>query len=127
MLVNIDGCEEMLSYLKSRYTLAIASNASKEQQIKRLKGTGLYQYFDYILTSEELKASKPDALFFKQALSALKTEPDDALMIGDSLKADIIGANNAGLHTMWFNRTNESHSEYADYEITKLIDAITLL
>lgn len=117
----------MLSYLKSKYTLAIASNASKEQQIKRLKSTGLYQYFDYIFTSEELKTSKPNDLFFKRSLSALKLEPDDALMIGDSLKADIIGAKNAGLHTMWFNIEKEAHSEYADYEITRLIDAMTLL
>ncbi len=125
--VEIEGARAMLSYLSERYTLAIASNASRKQQMKRLESTGLIKYFDYIFTSEELNAAKPDLLFYKRIIDSLGIKPDEALMIGDSLKADIIGAKNAGLHTMWFNRSKAEHSEYAGYEIEKLIDAIAIL
>ncbi len=123
----IDGARDLLSYLSGKYTLAIASNASKRQQIKRLESTDLARYFDYIFTSEELKASKPDAIFFRRILDAIEIEAREALMLGDSLKADIIGAKKAGLSTMWFNRSNEAHSAYANYEITRLIEAIAIL
>lgn len=124
---KIDGAREMLSYLSEKYTLAIASNASRGQQTKRLESTDFIKYFDYVFTSEELKAAKPDALFYKMIIDSIGIKAEDALMLGDSLKADIIGAKKAGLSTMWFNRTGAEHSEYADYEIEKLIEATAIL
>ena len=100
----IDGARETVAYLAGKYTLAVASNASKEQQIKRLTKAGLYSYFRYIFVSEEMGAEKPSSAFFDACFSRLPpVDRRDVMLIGDSLTADIAGGIGYGIRTCWYN------------------------
>ncbi len=93
-----EGAAETLAYLAERYTLATASNAPQRQQEQRLEAAGLAKYFTRILTSDLVGYDKPAPAFFDAVLRELGDPPrDEVMMLGDSVNADIRGAQNAGL------------------------------
>jgi putative hydrolase of the HAD superfamily len=76
----------------------------------------LRPYFEVILSSAALGIRKPHPRIFEIALEALETQPSRAAMIGDTLGADILGANNAGMFSIWVTRradvpANRAHSD----------------
>ena len=105
--VPVDGAVELAEYLHEKYTVCVASNALYHQQVKRLSLAGIAPYIDHYFISERLGADKPSKAFFDAALTSLPgIQPDECIMIGDSLTADIAGGVNAGISTIWFNRLN---------------------
>lgn len=110
--VTIEGAEELLDYLSERYTVCAASNGVLKQQINRLKCAGLYSYVNDVYTSDALGFQKPSKEFFVECLkraSCLLPEEKlpiwngEAVMIGDSLTADINGIRKYGIEPIWFN------------------------
>lgn len=98
------GVEEMLEELAEVATLAVVSNGVERVQMGRLERSGLERYFDGVFISGRVGASKPSRKIFDTALNALGIENrKKVLMIGDSLKADIMGGKNAGIDTCWCN------------------------
>lgn len=92
--VVADGALELLKYLKeSGKEVVILTSWFSGTQIPRLKRTGLYQYIDRIVAGED--AMKPNLESFELALA--NTPKEKAIMIGDSIKSDKIGAENAGI------------------------------
>lgn len=94
---------EILDYLKPKYKLHIITNGFQEIQTKKLVNSGIAGYFDQVIDSEMAGVKKPNPIIFNLALNKANVSPSSALMIGDSLEADIIGAKNAGLHALHFN------------------------
>ena len=100
----IDGANEIVEYLSSKYYLCTASNAPNDQQYNRLKLAGFYPYLKKVFTSEAIGISKPQKGFFDACFSQMEgITPDETVMIGDSLTADIRGAKEYGLKTIWYN------------------------
>ena len=62
-------------------------------------------------TSEEVGVKKPNSKVFLTALKKANSLPEESVMIGDSLEADILGANNIGMQTIFYNYRNESISK----------------
>lgn len=105
--IPVDGAVELAAYLHEKYTVCVASNAFYHQQVRRLTLAGIAPYIDHYFISERLGADKPNKAFFDAALASLPgIQPDECIMIGDSLTADIAGGANAGIPTVWFNRLN---------------------
>ena len=102
------GTLKMLDYLIPKYNLHIITNGFHEVQYAKLKNSGLQKYFDTITTSEEAGVKKPHPSIFQLALSKASAIPDQSLMVGDSLEADIYGARKVGMHTLFFNYKNET-------------------
>ena len=101
---KVEGAEELLVYLSSKYPVYAASNAVQERQELRLAKAGLTKYLKDIFTSEMLGASKPSAEFFEKCLKNMGGfNAEDVIMIGDSITADINGGNAIGMKTCWFN------------------------
>lgn len=127
--VKVDGAKELLEYLSKKYIVCAASNGPYEQQEYRLKKAGLLEYVSKIFVSERAKVSKPSKLFFDYCFENLKGfKPEDALMLGDSISADIIGAKNYGMDTCWFDYyATDKTSPFADYKITNLLDIKNIL
>lgn len=126
----VDGALDIVKYLSSKYILCTASNAFFEQQVNRLKISGLYPYVKYMFVSEELGAEKPSKAFFDRAFSRLNNVcPKECVMIGDSLTADIKGGSDYGMKTIWFNFLNqiEPQSKIFDYKIDKLSQIKSIL
>jgi len=98
---------EILKYLKPKYNLHIITNGFHEVQEKKLKNSNIDVYFDVIVDSEMVGVKKPNPLIFEFALNKASTTVKKAIMIGDSLEADIIGAKTVGFKTIHFNAHNE--------------------
>jgi len=111
---KIPGIEELLKTLKSRYKMGIISNtisARAKEVWDALKELGLDGYFDLVLTSVDVGYEKPDLRIFREALSHFSVSPQEAVMIGDRIKTDILGANRVGMKTIlhkWHNRYPET-------------------
>ena len=82
----------------------MCSNGFHEVQYKKLDACGMRDYFDTIILSENAGVNKPSPLYFDYALKISGASRETTLMIGDNLQSDIIGALNAGLDAMLFNR-----------------------
>lgn len=103
----LPGAEALCQALASRFTLAIVTNGVGAVQRSRMARSPLGALFPHLFISEDLGAQKPDRAFFDQVLLALNiTDPSRAILVGDSLSADIRGAANVGLPSIWYNPKN---------------------
>lgn len=101
----IDGAHELMDFLKRKgYRMHMCSNGFHEVQYKKLDACGLRDYFDTIILSEDAGVNKPAKAYFDYALKVSGANRKTTLMIGDNLQSDILGALNAGLDAMLFNR-----------------------
>lgn len=98
---------EILNYLSEKYILHIITNGFEKVQHLKLNNSGIKKYFSTVTTSEELGFKKPHPSVFQTAMMKASAAPQRSIMIGDSFEADIIGAENAGMHTLFFNYRNE--------------------
>lgn len=105
----IEGTFDILHYLKPKYQLHIITNGFGEVQNKKIKNSGLKPFFDVVVHSEMAGVKKPNPIIFELALGAAKATRSDAIMIGDSLEADIQGALNIGMQAIHFLEEGEMH------------------
>ncbi|MGB1405177.1 MAG: HAD family hydrolase, partial [Flavobacteriaceae bacterium] len=101
-------------------------NGFEKVQHYKIKNSGLAPFFDSIFTAEGVGVKKPHPEIFKTALKQTHTNPEQALMIGDSLEADILGALNQGMHAVHFNSHDEALHTHCPIinsleELTKLL------
>jgi putative hydrolase of the HAD superfamily len=89
-------------------------------QHHKIVNGGLEHYFEVIITSEGCGYSKPDHRIYTHALKKSGSKKEEALMIGDDLLVDIIGAREAGWDQVFFNPAKGEHGEQVTYEITEL-------
>lgn len=107
----VSFAHEILHYLRPRYVLHILTNGFKEIQQVKLSTSGLDQYFSEVVNSEEAGFLKPDKRVFEFTLAKIRAESDECIMVGDDLIADVLGAQNAGIAPVFFNRKNLRHNE----------------
>lgn len=125
---KVDGADELMEYLQGKYTLCIASNAPYLQQVQRMEKAGYLPHLRHLFISEKIGASKPSPLFFQACLAALAPlRPDEVLMIGDSLTADIAGARACGIQTCWYRHGSEKDGSMADYCVADLREICDIL
>ncbi len=126
-----DGVKGILKKLKPEYHLSIITNGLKEVQRPRLRRLDIDQYFDSIIVSDEVGVAKPDKAYFDIAYSSIENPPpkEQVLVIGDSLKSDILGGLNYGFKTCWINPNQLPVIEgiEPDYQLKSAIDIVELL
>ena len=92
------GVLEFIQILKSKGVItANITDLTAQIQFRKLVYFGLDEFFDYVVTSEEAGADKPDSRPFEVAFEKLKINPKDIWMIGDDPKSDMSGAGKMGL------------------------------
>lgn len=113
-----DDAYETLDTLKAQgYRLGIISNARDAANVDRLIDQArLRAWFDPIIISANVGVRKPHPRIFKIVLDRWQFKPDEVVMVGDMLGADILGAHNAGLRGIWATMqaergANDAHAE----------------
>ena len=110
--VLFEGAEEMIARLSEKARVYIITNGVTSVQRGRFARTGLPRCVKDVFISEQMGTKKPDALFFEKVAKAIPGfRKERALVVGDSLTSDILGANNAGLDCLWFNPKGEKAPE----------------
>jgi putative hydrolase of the HAD superfamily len=125
---------ETIQQLKSQnYQLGILSNAGDDKDVQELiAGFGIRPYFDFVLTSATCFYRKPHPRAFEIALAHWNIAPQEAIMVGDSLVADIHGAQQLKMKTIWITRRAQFKNEdmqriKADFSLRKLTELLPTL
>jgi putative hydrolase of the HAD superfamily len=85
--------------------IGLVSNAGYDEDIQVLiDQAGLRPYLDFIVSSAACGLRKPHPRIFELALQALDARPEQTVMVGDFLAADILGANRLGMGSVWITR-----------------------
>ncbi|MEP7237831.1 MAG: YjjG family noncanonical pyrimidine nucleotidase [Ferruginibacter sp.] len=112
---------EILNYLKAKdYGLHLITNGFEKTQWSKLNNSGLSGYFTHVITSEGSNSLKPKKEIFDFAMYKAKSSLPESIMIGDNLDADIQGAMNAGMDTIFVNHINAVAGIKPTYTITHL-------
>jgi putative hydrolase of the HAD superfamily len=89
---------EILIYLKSKgYRLAVISNGLTIKQCEKLVRLNLHNFFDEVITSEEVGFEKPNKYIFEEALKRMNCTAENSIMVGNKFETDCIGAMNVGM------------------------------
>jgi putative hydrolase of the HAD superfamily len=115
-----DGAANVLSYLQQKYTLHIISNGFKETTLIKMRVSNLNSYFTNVIISEDVGVNKPNPTIFQYALAKAKAKKEESIMIGDSLEADIRGAQNFGIRAIYFNPLNIPQPSDVKWQINHL-------
>ena len=117
----VDGARELMDYLKGKgYRMHMCSNGFHEVQYKKLHSCGLFNHFDTIILSEDQ--------FFDYAFRQSHAPKETTLMIGDNFNTDILGAQQAGLATIYFNRFPDYPApQPVTHEVHSLRDIMNIL
>ena len=95
---------EILTYLRNKnYVLHLITNGFDVVQHSKLASSNLKHFFTEVITSENSNSLKPNKEIFEFAMNRCNTTSEECIMIGDNLDADIAGAMNVGLDTVFVN------------------------
>lgn len=110
--------------LHVRYRLGLLTNGLPELQEAKIAAAGLTGCVDAIVISGALHVGKPSPAPFVRLLNELQVAPHDAVMVGNSLHADIAGAQGVGMATIWVHRPEAEAADGVtpDVEITDLTE-----
>lgn len=126
----LEGVEEVLATVKERYRLVVATKGDLKDQERKLRNSGLEHYFHHI----EIMSDKKEGDYLK-LIKHLDIPPSQLLMIGNSLKSDVLPVLAIGghavhvpYHTTWAHEQIEHHIEHDNFkEVTHLKEVIPFL
>lgn len=93
---------------KKKIKIGICTDLTAFIQLKKIRRLGLSGIVDAIVTSEECGEEKPSRKMFDMILKKLKVLPQEAVMVGDSLEKDVLGAKNAGMNAILYGSCAEN-------------------
>lgn len=118
-----DHVIDIFKLLKNKnIKIGILSNNIFHQQYEKLKISGLIEYIDAILTTDEIGEEKPNDICFLKILNLLKIEKEYIMFVGDNISHDIIPSIEFGFLTFLFNNNiktikllTEKYIEFGNY------------
>ncbi|MEY4279616.1 MAG: hypothetical protein RL377_1620 [Bacteroidota bacterium] len=112
---------EILAYLKEKgYQMHLITNGFESVQFKKIENSKLAPYFKEVITSEASNSLKPHKEIFEYALDKTGANLEESIMIGDNESADIQGAINIGMDSIFVNHLKVTPTVPATYTITHL-------
>ena len=131
-ITMIEGADEILEKFKNAgLTIGLVSNTIFPEKFHRQEMTefGLLKYFDFTIFSSSVGVRKPGNLIFEMALEQAGVANKDVVFIGDRFDADIAGATNAGIVSVWKYREGRENPDgiKPDYSIVNLAELETIV
>ena len=119
---------EILDYLKNKeYKMHLITNGFESVQFKKIRNSGIADYFIEVITSEASNSLKPHKDIFEYALKNANATVAESIMIGDNESADIQGGINIGMDTVFVNHIQATPTVPATYTITHLKELESIL
>ncbi|MYC77578.1 HAD family hydrolase [Candidatus Poribacteria bacterium] len=118
------------------YHVGIITNGAHDEhtdsQLSKVRHLGLSERIQSLTISGEVGARKPKVEIFQVACARAGVSPKEALFVGDTIENDIVGANRAGMTSVFINRkldvlTPKIADEQPDYSISSLHDVLSCL
>ncbi len=107
----MEGAFDVCQRFSLSHRLFVITNGVTKTQVKRLKQSGLHEFFEDIFASQSIGFQKPSREFFDYVMSHIKEfRRKETLIIGDSLNTDIKGGLLAGIDTCWINHKSQKGS-----------------
>jgi len=104
-----DAIDCLTTLQEQNYRLGLVSNAGDHRDVLQLvEKFNLTPYFEFILTSAGCGYRKPHPRIFELALEMINAPAGEIAMVGDTLNADIMGANQMGMYSIWITRRTET-------------------
>jgi putative hydrolase of the HAD superfamily len=102
---------EVLTRVSKKYRTGLLTNGAPDLQREKLLHSGLGPLLQAVAVSGEHDIGKPDPGIFRILLGELGVAADEAVMVGNSLERDILGARNAGVASVWLKVSgSEEHA-----------------
>lgn len=119
---------ELLDYLRHKgYPMHLITNGFERTQQLKLRHSGIDAYFTHMVTSEAAGSLKPRPEIFHYALGKAGCKATDALMVGDALEVDILGASRVGMDQAYFNPAVPPAAIIPTYTLRTLSDLKEIL
>lgn len=100
-----DLLPSMKALKNAGYRMGVISNAGDDQDVQTLVDKArIRPYLDFVLTSAASGMRKPDPRLFALGLRFFGLSTHEVVMVGDTLSADILGANRMGIYSVWITR-----------------------
>lgn len=118
---------QVYKVLSEKYRLVLATNGIDVIQRERIQAFLPYTYKTYI--SENMNTIKPAEEFFKYIIDEMECDPEECLMVGDSMSNDMVGALDAGMDVCYYNNRNKRIPEgiSVNYEIKGIEELLNIL
>jgi pyrophosphatase PpaX len=131
LVTEFEGVFETVQTLSQNgYKLAIVSTKVRDVVVKGLKLTNLDQFFDVIVTLDEVENAKPDPEPINKALEALGSTAEESVMVGDN-HHDILAGKNAGTYSAgvaWSAKGREHLDQYEpDFMLETMADLLDVV
>lgn len=105
---------EFIKKIKKSYPVYLLSNALSGFLREILEKNDLYQLFDEVFISAEIKLAKPDPEFFRECLRRIGVKAEETVMIDDNAK-NLESARSVGIDTILFRDLNGFQEEFRKY------------
>lgn len=124
----LEGALDLLNYAFSAgYHMHIITNGFNDIQARKIASSQIGHFFEHIVTFENANAKKPDPRIFAYALEVANALPEESIMIGDNWIADILGAKQFGMDTVYYNPAGLQFNESPTYDIRRLEELMLIL
>lgn len=113
-----------------RRQIGIITNGPTQVQREKVHYLGIGPLVDFVVISGEFGVEKPDPSIYHEALRLGRAAAADSVFVGDNPGFDIMGAHNAGIRSVWMNRTSApwpAHIPPPTREVSSLPDLIEVL
>jgi putative hydrolase of the HAD superfamily len=127
----LDGVEEVLQLLQGKYKLIVATKGDLLDQERKLENSNLLKYFHHVEVMSDKKEKD-----YKRLINHLDVNPSEFLMIGNSLKSDVLplialgaSAIHVPFHTTWVHEeVSDKEKSETDYKtVSKIKDIVHFL
>ncbi len=105
------GIADFLTHARKLFTLVVITNGPEFSQVPKVKAVNMADYVDHIIIGGQEPEQKPFPSIFEKALKLAGCKAHEAIHVGDSLSADIVGAHNSGITSVWIQHQQPLDAE----------------
>ncbi|SFO23181.1 HAD family hydrolase [Nitrosospira briensis] len=119
--------KRVLNELRTKYRLALISDAQSCYALPEIRAVGLEGYFEPVVISSHYGFRKPDPRLFQRALDKLKLKPAEVIWVGNDMFRDIHGAKQVGIKSIFID-SNQGVKSFEnvmpDYRVQQFEDVL---